>query len=236
MSNFIKITDDNQELMHFGVLGMKWGHTKKGYRSTSIRSAVARRSNDNVDRGFKDWQVNAQKKQTAIDAGKRRNETQMLYSQNKGSKEHRSAYKQAEKEYKKTLGSNTTYRKGDIKQEVGQDLSRKLLSEAKRLKKQIDQGNGDPKTKKQYQKLMNQYDVERAKARRAPMVAQRRSAKKASMKRAMTMTVKAAVIGAAVTAGGKFVNYKLETAGREPINVSKVVNFAKKAKDFVGYF
>lgn len=28
MSKFIKITDDNQELMHFGVPGMRWGHRK----------------------------------------------------------------------------------------------------------------------------------------------------------------------------------------------------------------
>ena len=236
MSEFIKITDDNQELMHFGVKGMRWGHTKTGYRSTGIRSALARRANDNVDSGFKDWQINAQKKQTAIDAGKKRNEARMLYESNRGSKQFKADYKQADKEYKKALGKNTTYRKGDVKNEVGKDLSRKYLSEAKQLKKQIDQGFGDAKTKKRYQDLMNQYDIERASARRAPEVAAKRSRKKASMKRAMTMAVKTAVATAAVTAGSRYINNRLVAEGKQPVDIPRILDFAKKAKDFAGYF
>ena len=44
------INSNKDELTHYGVLGMKWGkHSKTGYRSTSIRSALARRSNDITD-------------------------------------------------------------------------------------------------------------------------------------------------------------------------------------------
>ena len=45
----------NPELYHYGVKGMKWGVRKKrsSYRSTSLRSAMARRQNEKVDAGFK---------------------------------------------------------------------------------------------------------------------------------------------------------------------------------------
>ena len=83
---------------------------------------------------------------------------------------------------------------------------------------------------------MNKYDVERASARRAVAVANKRSQKKASIKRAMTMSVKAAVATAAVTAGGYYVNKNLIANGKQLIDIPRVINFAKKAKEFIGYF
>ena len=236
MTHFIKITDDNQELYHFGVKGMRWGHTKTGYRSTSIRSAIARRQNDATDAGFKDWKVNADKKQDAVVAGKKRNEAKRAYESDRSNKQLKADYKTADKEYKKALSKNTTYRKGVVKQEVGKDMSRKYLSDAKKLKKQIDAGQGTDETKKQYQRLMNQYDIERASARRAVAVASKRSQKKASMKRAMTMSVKAAVATAAVAAGSQYINSRLVAQGKQPVDIPRVINFATKAKDFMGYF
>lgn len=235
MTQYVKIIK-NDALSHVGVLGMHWGHTKKGYRSTNIRSALARRSNDVTDAGFKDWKENDQKKQHAISTGKTKNEAQRNYASNPKDKQAKSDYKSANKDYKSALKANTTYRKGVVKQEVGSDMARKYLSDAKKLKKSIDAGTADSKTKQQYQHLMNKYDVERASARRAVAVASKRSQKKASMKRAMTMTVKAAAATAAITAGGAYVNNKLASQGKQTINIQAVVDFAKKAKDFAGYF
>lgn len=44
---------NDNELMHYGILGMKWGKRKASYSSTGVRSALARRSNDKVDKSFK---------------------------------------------------------------------------------------------------------------------------------------------------------------------------------------
>ena len=61
----------NNELYHFGVKGMRWGHRKNNYRSTSVRSAIARRENNKVDKGFKNWNENAKKRDNAIELGKK---------------------------------------------------------------------------------------------------------------------------------------------------------------------
>ena len=91
---------------------------------------------------------------------------------------------------------------------------------------------------------MSKHDVERANARRAPEVAAKRSAKKAAIKRGMTMTVKAAATTAAVSAGAYAVNKYLSdhqvtlngksvSFGKQ--NISSVLDTAKKVKDFMGY-
>lgn len=58
-------------LMHYGIPGMKWGVRKKDYSSTSVRAAMARRQNDKVDAGFKNWNDNSKRKQTLSILAKR---------------------------------------------------------------------------------------------------------------------------------------------------------------------
>lgn len=213
-------------LMHHGVKGMKWG-VRKDYRPTSIRSAIARRQNAKVDKGFKKWNEGANNKQTAIDAGKKRNASKIAYEKDRSNKELKAQYKSDNKAYKQALRKNTTYRKGSVREEVGKDLSRNYMTEAKRAKK-----SGDMKT---YSNFMNKHDVERAKARKAQSVGQKRSAKKAGIKRAATMTVKAAALTGAVTAGA----YAAQKYGG--VNVSsdqlrRAAGIGKTAMRYAGYF
>ena len=197
--------------MHYGVPGMKWGSRKdKRYHSTCVRSAIARRQNDKIDKSFKDWKENAKKRENAVTLGKQANAARLAYEHNESDKSLKSASKQANKEYNKALKQNTTYRKGQVKHEVGSDLSRKYLSEAKKVKKQLDADPANKQLKKQYSKLMSKHDTERAKARRAPQVAERRMRKKASIKRSMTMTAKAVATTTAVTVGTMAVNAYLK--------------------------
>ena len=234
----------NKEIYHYGVPGMRWGHRKTSYKSTGIRSAIARRSNEKVDEGFKKWNDNAKKRDDAINLGKTRNAAKLAYESNKSDKNLKSAYKTANKEYKKALSKNTTYRKGVVRQEVGKDASRKYLSEAKKIKKQLDANPGDRQLQKKYNDLMSKHDVERANARRAVEVGAKRSQKKATMKRAMTMTVKTAATTAAVSAGAYAVNRYLNdhqvsfngqrvNVGSQ--NIRNVMDKVNKAKKFMGY-
>ena len=236
---------DNNELYHFGVKGMRWGHRKNNYRSTSVRSAMARRENNKIDKGFKDWNENAKKRDNAIELGKKANVSRRAYENDKTNKSLKSAYKQDNKAYKKALRKNTTYRKGVVKQEVGKDISRKYLSDAKKVKKQLDADPTNKQLKKKYNELMSKHDVERAKARKAVEKANKRSRKKAAIKRGMTMSVKAAGATAACAAGAYAVNRYLDNHnvtvnGRriqlKAQNISDIVGKAKKVKNFLDYF
>ena len=230
--------------MHFGVKGMKWGKRKDNYHSTGIRSAMARRSNEKVDKSFKQWKENSSKREDAISLGKKAVQSKLAYEKNKSDKSLKSQYKTDNKAYKKSLKENTTYRKGQIRKAVGSDLSRKYLSEAKKVKKQMASDPSNKSLQKQYDKLMSKHDVERAKARKAPEVAEKRSRKKASVKRAMTMSVKAAAGTAAVAAGtyavNKYLNSHEVTLNGKRVqfskqNVSDIAGAAQKVRQMFGY-
>lgn len=61
-AKFVVSRNNPEELYHHGVKGMKWGKHKSTYSSTGVRAAIARRSNEKVDTGFKNWGENAKKK------------------------------------------------------------------------------------------------------------------------------------------------------------------------------
>lgn len=236
-------------LIHHGVKGMKWGVRRTpqqlGYKSTGVRSALARRSNDKIDKSFEDWNENAKKRDNAVALGKKANTAKLAYEKDKSNKSLKSEYKQANKDYKKALKQNTTYRKGVVRQEVGKDASRKYLSEAKKVKKQLTDDPSNKALQKQYNSLMSKHDVERANARKAVDVSTKRMRKQAAIKRTMTMTVKAAAGTAAVAAGtyaaNKYLSNHQVTLNGKSVqfstqNVRNVVDTAKRVKDIMGYF
>ena len=219
-------------LMHYGVPGMKWGVRKKDYSSTSVRAAMARRQNDKVDAGFKNWNDNSKKKANAIDLGKSMNINRMAYESNRN-KQTKAAYKSSKKAYKKALRKNTTYRKGAIRGEVGKDASRKYLSAAKKVKKQLDADPNNKQLKRQYSDLMSKHDIERAKARKAPEVGANRSRKIAAVKRGLTMSAKAAATTAAV-GGGLYLANKYGVLNTS-ISSDDVIRYAKVGKKILTY-
>lgn len=219
-------------LMHYGVPGMKWGVRKKDYSSTSVRAAMARRQNDKVDAGFKNWNDNSKKKANAIDLGKSMNTNRMAYESNRN-KQTKAAYKSSKKAYKKALRKNTTYRKGAIRGEVGKDASRKYLSAAKKVKKQLDADPNNKQLKRQYSDLMSKHDIERAKARKAPEVGANRSRKIAAVKRGLTMSAKAAATTAAV-GGGLYLANKYGVLNTS-ISSDDVIRYAKVGKKILTY-
>lgn len=221
------------ELYHYGVKGMRWGVRR------------ARRENEKIDKSFKNWNTNAKNKANAIDLGKKANSARMDYERDSQNKDKKKAYKQANREYKQALRTNTTYRKGAIRGEVGKDMSRKYLSEAKAIKKQL---NADPNNKvlqKQYKYLSDQHQYERAKARKAPEVGAKRSARKAALKRKMTMSAKSFATAAAVAVGVATVNKILRSnnvsLNGKPVsfgskNVNDIASLIKMGKTIMGFF
>lgn len=93
-------TNNPDELLHYGIKGMKWGKHKSTYNSTGVRAVIARRSNEKVDTGFKNWDENTKKKANAVELGKKANLSKRAYESNKSDKTLKTQYKQDIKAYK----------------------------------------------------------------------------------------------------------------------------------------
>ena len=241
----------SNELYHHGILGQKWGirryqnrdgtytnvgKKRRAYRSTGLGAMIARRKNAKIDKSFKDWKENTKKKEDAITKGIAASDAKLAYENDRSNKDLKRNYREANREYKKALRQNTTYRKGSVREAVGKDLSRKYLSEAKKIEKQLNNDPYNRDLQKRYNSYMSKHDTERYKAGRAQAVGAKRSYKKAAIKRGITMTVKGAVASAAVGAGIMAVNkYVLKGDMRLKVSAREVSDYAGTVKKMLGY-
>ena len=239
-----------EELYHHGILGQKWGvrryqnpdgsytsagKKRRGYSSTSLSGAVARAKNRKVDKSFEDWKENDRRKADAINKGLIANEKRMALEKDSKNRELKREYNQAEREYKKALRGNTLYRQGSVRETVGKDSSSKYLSEAKNIEKQLRSDPYNRDLQKKYNNYMSKHDIERAKARRAQDVGAKRSYRVASMKRALTMTVKAAATAAAVGAGVHLANKYLLSNSGVKLSQDKLQSAINIGSEFLKY-
>ena len=238
---------NNLYLEHHGILGQKWGirrfqnndgsltdagKKRRSYSSTGLRSAIAKAQNRKVDKGFERWKEGAANRESAIELGKTANQKKLAYESDKKNKQAKAEYKEANKAYKQAYSKNTTHRKGQVRGEVGSDLSRKYLSAAKKVEKELQKDPHNRQLQKEYSRLMSKHDVERAKARKAPEVGARRSRQIAGVKRSVTIAVKSAVtagvVGAGLAAAKKYGNVNISSE-----DFQKYSKMAAKAFSFM---
>ena len=238
----MEIKETNTELKHFGIPGMKWGHKKNSkysYRSTGVRSAIAKRENKKIDKSFDKWKENDKLKKSAIDIGKKRNEAKISYESDRKNKDLKKKYKDANKDYKKALSKNTTYRKGSVKEEVYRDYSRKALSKSKQIAKDPN-FKTSKKMQNDYNKFKSEHAINRSKARKAQARAAKISTVKATYKRtgkkalktgAMTALLSASIYGINKYSNKHSLRFVSNSGKSYNININK-----DKVMDFVGMF
>lgn len=258
------IAPSNSDLQHHGILGQKWGkqngppypldgsdHSsaekkagwrsslRKSHRSTSLRGALARRRNEKIDKSFEKWKKNDDLKKKAIDSGKIANEARMKYESDKKNKENKKAYKEANKQYKKDLRANTTWRKGSIRREVEGDLSRKYMSKARKIENDLKKDPNNTILKKEYNDTLSKHDIYRDRARKAEYVGQARSRQKAMLKASLTMTAASVGTAVAVTAGINLLNgtalqnSPVKVSVRDVNSMQKILKFASFGKSLM---
>ena len=244
-----------EELMHHGILGMKWGvrryqpypkgHNrlkeggkyvgpKQQYKPKGLAAKRAARANKKVDSGFDRWKQEDAKKKVAIEAGKKASQSKLAYEKNKKNKATKQQYKSDLKEYKKTRKATTHYREGMVRREVSSAAARKYLSEAKKVQKKLNENPNNKALKKEFNYLMKNYNIERASGRRAQEVGVKRSRRIASLKRAKTIAIKTAATTAGLAAATAGINMILKNNGKNTLSSATMSDLLKKGKKLMG--